>query len=49
MNLSYHVVFDLDSGTFFGADSAYIIDTRNIPDLDAFSEGSDSDRCEIAE
>lgn len=49
MNLSYFVVLDLESGTFFGADNAYILDTRDIPDLDAFNDGSDSDRREIAE
>ena len=49
MKLDYHVILDLQSGTFFGADNAYIIDTRNIPDLEAFNEGTDSDRREIAE
>lgn len=48
-NLAHHVVLDLASGTFFGADGAYIVDTRDIPDLEAFNEGSDSDRREIAE
>lgn len=49
MKLDYHVILDLQSGTFFGANNAYIIDTRNIPDLEAFNEGTDSDRREIAE
>ena len=47
--LSYFVVLDLESGTFFGADNAYIVDTRKIPDLETFNEGNDSDRREIAE
>lgn len=50
-DLSYHVVLDLESGTFFGADCAYLIDTRAVPpdELEVFNEGSDSDRREIAE
>lgn len=50
-SLAHHVVLDLPSGTFFGADNAYLLDTRRIPsdDLELFNEGNDSDRREIAE
>lgn len=51
MSLDYHVVLDLSSGIFFGANEAFVIDTRQIPpdELEVFNEGSDSDRREIGE
>ncbi len=47
MDLSYHVLIDCTSGTFFGADTAYLLDTRSIhPEA---LECSDSERCDLAE
>lgn len=51
MDLSYHVLIDCTSGTFFGADTAYLVNTRSLnpEELDTLNEGSDSERCELAE
>jgi len=51
MNLSYHVLIDCTSGTFFGADTAYLLDTRSLtPEIMAtLNDGSDSERCDLAE
>lgn len=50
-DLSYFVVIDSYSGTFFGADSALLLDTRKLSEeeLDDLNEGSDSDRQDLAE
>lgn len=46
MNLDYHVLLDVESGTFFDAGNAVLIDTRTLtPDeLELLNEGSDNDR-----
>jgi len=51
MDLSYHVLIDCTSGTFFGANTAYLLDTRSLsPEImDTLNEGSDSERCDLAE
>lgn len=49
MDLSHHVVLDATSGTFFGASNAVILDTRTLPDLEALDNGSDHDRCQLAQ
>lgn len=45
------VVLDVSSGTFFGADQAYVFNTASLTpaELQRFNEGSDSDRIEIAD
>lgn len=45
-DLSYFVIVEPDSGTFFGADRAYLIDTRalNPEELEMLNEGSDQQR-----
>lgn len=49
--LSPYLVLDLDSGRFFNASNAYLLDTRRLePDeRQLFEEGSDSDRREVAD
>ena len=45
------VVLDIESGTFFGADGACLIDTRRLsPDeLADLNEGTDTDRALLAD
>lgn len=49
-NLDYFVVCDVYSGTFFGADGAYLLDTRKLTpeQRDILNDGTDSDRGELA-
>ena len=49
MSLDYHVILDPDSGTFFGASDAMLIDIRQLSqeELDTFNDGTDGDRAEI--
>lgn len=48
MDLSRFVVLSTD-GTFFAADSAFLIDTSKLTDeqLDLLNEGTDSDRFDL--
>jgi len=48
-NLDCFVTVDPESGTFFGANNAVVLDTRWLSpeELDSFNEGSDSDRAEL--
>lgn len=48
--LSYFVILDPQSGTFFSADSACLIDTRRLSavELDTLNEGPDEERAQIA-
>lgn len=51
MKLDYYAIVDLDSGTFFGASNAVLLDTRVLSEdeLDDLNNGTDSDRSNIAE
>ena len=51
MNLDYFVIVDPDSGTFFGAASAILLDTRKLDEdeLDDLNDGTDNDRARLAE
>lgn len=51
MDLSRYVVLDCTSGTFFNAAHAVLIDVDALPDHDEaiLNEGSDTDRCELAD
>lgn len=48
-NLDYFVVCDVDSGTFFGANGAYLLDTRKLSpeQLDTLNNGADDERGEL--
>jgi hypothetical protein len=48
-NLDYFVICDRDSGTFFSASDAVILDTRwlNDEELEILNEGSDSERSDL--
>lgn len=48
-HIDYFVVCDADSGTFFGANNAMILDTRKLTpeQLHTLNEGSDSERSDI--
>ena len=48
-NLDYFIVADLDSGTFFGAKGAVILDTRWLyaEELEQLNEGSDYERVDV--
>jgi hypothetical protein len=50
-NLDYFIVADLDSGTFFGAKGAVILDTRWLSpeELEQLNEGSDSERFDVVD
>lgn len=50
MDLSYFVVMDPDSGTYFGAYGAVLIDTRQLSpsELETLCEGCDSERGDLA-
>ena len=45
-DLSYYVCLDIDSGTFFSAENACLIDTRSLTaeELDLLNDGTDTDR-----
>lgn len=49
-SLSNFVVLDLDSGTYFAADNAALIDWTALDDeqREIMIEGSDTDRCLLA-
>jgi len=51
MHVDNFVALDLQSGTYFPAKNTYLLDLRLLSEqeLDTFSEGTDSDRREIAE
>ena len=51
MDLQHCALLDLESGTYFPARNAYLLDWRALSDeeIDTFCEGNDSDRREIAE
>jgi len=48
-SLDYFIIADPDSGTFFGANNAVILDTRWLTpeELEQLNEGSDAERHEI--
>lgn len=50
MNLDRHIIIDPDSGTYFGANTAILVDTTELTDheLELLQEGCDSDRGDIA-
>jgi hypothetical protein len=50
-DLSYFIVMEPGSGTYFGAGSAVLIDTRRLSDAEQelLVEGSDSERGDLAE
>lgn len=45
-DLAYYVCLDIDSGTFFSAQDACLIDTRSLSpeELDLLDNGTDTDR-----
>ena len=45
-DLAYYVCLDIDSGTFFSAENACLIDTRSLTteELDLLDNGTDTDR-----
>jgi hypothetical protein len=49
--LAYFVVVDCCSGTFFGADNAFLLDTRKLSEdeLDILNNGTDDERSSLAE
>lgn len=51
MDLSYWIILDQRSGTFFGADQACLIDTRTLTpeELQLLNEGTDTDRLLLAD
>ena len=50
-SLSNFVILDLDSGTYFAADNAALIDWTALDDeqKEIMNEGSDTDRCLLAD
>jgi hypothetical protein len=51
MDLSYWVVIDMTSGTFFGADNCCLLNTRSLSaeQLAVLNEGADEERADLAE
>lgn len=51
MNIDHLSIADVDTGTFFPASSAYLLDLRKLSDqeLDDFNDGTDSDRNALTE
>jgi hypothetical protein len=51
MHIDHFVTLDLQSGTYFPTKNTYLLDLRRLGDqeLEDFTEGTDSDRREIAE
>jgi hypothetical protein len=49
--LDYFVIVDCASGTFFGADNAFLLDTRKLSEdeLDILNNGTDDERGSLAE
>jgi hypothetical protein len=50
MSLDSTVLIDVQDGTFFGAQNAYLLDTRLLDDqqLEILNEGTDSERSDLA-
>ena len=51
VDLSRYVVMDTESGTFFSAEHACVIDTTDLnpEELDALNEGTDTERALLAD
>jgi hypothetical protein len=49
--LDHFVIVDCASGTFFGADNAFLLDTRKLSEdeLDILNNGTDDQRGSLAE
>ena len=50
MSLDHFIIIDPDSGTYFGANTAMILDTRKLSEgeLETLNEGSDGERGDLA-